>query len=50
MASCHAVTWIKIEKKDQKVESSLVGDPLDVQMFLSTGWTIDEENATDTIA
>lgn len=50
MASCHAVTWIKIEKKDAKTETSLVGDPLDVQMFLSTGWTLDEENATETIA
>jgi cation-transporting ATPase 13A3/4/5 len=50
MASCHAVTWIKVEKKDAKTETSLVGDPLDVQMFLSTGWTLDEENATETIA
>jgi hypothetical protein len=27
-----------------------VGDPLDVEMFLSTGWKIDEDNATETIA
>ena len=33
MASCTAITY---------VNESLVGDPLDVQMFESTGWTLDE--------
>lgn len=33
MASCTAVTY---------VEGELVGDPLDVSMFQSTGWLLDE--------
>ena len=33
MASCTAITF---------VNGSLVGDPLDVQMFEATGWTLDE--------
>ena len=33
MASCTAVTY---------VNGSLVGDPLDVQMFEATGWVLDE--------
>ena len=33
MASCTAITY---------VNESLVGDPLDVQMFESTGWILDE--------
>ena len=35
MASCTAITY---------VDGKLVGDPLDVQMFESTNWTIDESN------
>ena len=33
MASCTAVTY---------VDGVLVGDPLDVSMFESTGWILDE--------
>jgi len=33
MASCTAITY---------VNGVLVGDPLDVQMFEATGWTLDE--------
>lgn len=33
MASCTGVTY---------VESELVGDPLDVQMFKATGWVLKE--------
>ena len=33
MASCTAITYVNGE---------LVGDPLDVKMFESTGWTLDE--------
>jgi hypothetical protein len=33
MASCTAITF---------VNGNLVGDPLDVQMFNATGWTLDE--------
>ncbi len=36
MASCTAVTY---------VNGNLVGDPLDVQMFEATGWTLDETDA-----
>jgi hypothetical protein len=35
LASCTAVTY---------VENELVGDPLDVKMFQSTGWILDESN------
>ena len=35
MASCTAITY---------VDGKLVGDPLDVQMFESTNWIIDESN------
>ena len=35
MASCTAITY---------VNGNLVGDPLDVQMFQSTGWTLDESS------
>lgn len=35
MASCTAITY---------VNGNLVGDPLDVQMFESTGWVLDESN------
>ena len=33
MASCTAITY---------VNGKLIGDPLDVKMFESTGWTLDE--------
>ena len=33
MSSCTAITY---------VNGSLVGDPLDVQMFEATGWVLDE--------
>ena len=33
MASCTAITY---------VDGELVGDPLDVSMFKSTGWVLDE--------
>lgn len=33
LASCHAITY---------VNGNLVGDPLDVKMFQSTGWILDE--------
>ena len=33
MASCTAITYVNDE---------LVGDPLDVKMFESTGWVLDE--------
>ena len=36
MTSCTAVTY---------VNGSLVGDPLDVKMFESTGWILDEPNS-----
>ena len=35
LASCHAITY---------VDGKLVGDPLDVKMFESTGWIFDEAN------
>ena len=35
MASCTAISY---------VDGSLVGDPLDVQMFEATGWILDEQN------
>ena len=35
MASCTAITY---------VNDNLVGDPLDVQMFKATGWSLDETN------
>jgi len=46
MATCHAISWLKLEGKDPM----LVGDPLDVEMFLSTGWSLDEDHATKQIA
>jgi cation-transporting P-type ATPase 13A2 len=46
MASCHAISWLKIEGKPD----ALIGDPLDTEMFKWTGWKLDEENATETIA
>ena len=41
LASCHAIT---------EVHGNLIGDPLDVQMFKSTNWVLDEtqtENFAD---
>ena len=35
MASCTAITY---------VNGNLVGDPLDVQMFESTNWVLDESD------
>jgi cation-transporting ATPase 13A3/4/5 len=35
LASCTAITY---------VNGSLVGDPLDVQMFEATGWILDEND------
>lgn len=35
MACCHSLTYIKEE---------LVGDPLEIQMFESTSWALDEEH------
>jgi magnesium-transporting ATPase (P-type) len=46
MSCCHAISWLKLEGK----EDQLIGDPLDVQMFEWSGWKLNEENATDTIA
>ncbi|XP_050686747.1 polyamine-transporting ATPase 13A3-like isoform X4 [Eriocheir sinensis] len=39
MATCHSITIINLEK---------VGDPLDLKMFESTGWTLDEPGLDDT--
>ena len=39
MASCTAITY---------VHGNLVGDPLDVQMFETTGWTLDESDQKTT--
>ncbi|GLV38282.1 anne boleyn [Carabus blaptoides fortunei] len=39
MVSCHSLTII---------ENQLSGDPLDVKMFESTGWTLEEPNVEDT--
>ena len=36
MASCHAITYINKE---------LVGDPLEIKMFESTDWVLDETNS-----
>lgn len=36
MASCHAITYVHDE---------LVGDPLEIKMFESTGWQLDEQGA-----
>ncbi len=38
MASCTEVTYVK---------GLLVGDPLDVKMFESTGWLLDEDSQTN---
>ena len=34
MASCTAITY---------VNGKLIGDPLDIKMFESTGWVLDED-------
>ncbi|XP_063864679.1 polyamine-transporting ATPase 13A3-like isoform X3 [Scylla paramamosain] len=39
MATCHSITVINLEK---------VGDPLDLKMFESTGWSLDEPGLDDT--
>ena len=33
MASCHAITYVNDE---------LIGDPLEIEMFNTTGWVLDE--------
>lgn len=35
MASCHSITY---------VNNQLLGDPLEIKMFESTGWELDERN------
>ncbi|XP_006611115.1 probable cation-transporting ATPase 13A3 isoform X3 [Apis dorsata] len=39
MVTCHGITII---------ENQLVGDPLDLKMFESTGWTLEEPDVSDT--
>nr|XP_053627607.1 polyamine-transporting ATPase 13A3-like [Cherax quadricarinatus] len=39
MATCHSITIINLQQ---------VGDPLDLKMFESTGWTLDEPGLDDT--
>ena len=39
MVTCHGLTII---------DGQLVGDPLDLKMFESTGWTLEEPNVSDT--
>jgi len=39
MATCHGITII---------DNQLVGDPLDLKMFESTGWTLEEPDVSDT--
>ncbi|XP_051165501.1 polyamine-transporting ATPase 13A3 isoform X1 [Leptopilina boulardi] len=39
MVTCHGITII---------DDQLVGDPLDLKMFESTGWTLEEPNVSDT--
>ena len=38
LASCHSVSLLDDVK---------IGDPLDIKMFESTGWILDESNAND---
>lgn len=35
MASCHSITYVNNE---------LIGDPLEIKMFESTEWELDEQN------
>ena len=35
MASCHSITY---------VNKKLIGDPLEIKMFESTKWELDEKN------
>lgn len=39
MVTCHSITII---------EGQLIGDPLDLKMFESTGWQLEEPNVSDT--
>ncbi|KAJ8686576.1 hypothetical protein QAD02_022370 [Eretmocerus hayati] len=39
MVTCHSITII---------DGQLIGDPLDLKMFESTGWTLEEPNVSDT--
>ena len=36
MASCHSIT---------RVNGEMIGDPLEVKMFESTGWILEESEA-----
>lgn len=38
MASCHSIT---------NVDDELIGDPLDIKMFDSTGWELNETKQKD---
>lgn len=40
MVTCHSITIINGEMK---------GDPLDLKMFDSTGWTLEEANISDDV-
>jgi hypothetical protein len=40
LASCHAITY---------VNNQLIGDPLDVKMFESTKWVLDEPKTTSKV-
>ena len=40
MTSCTGITY---------VGQKLIGDPLDVEMFKSTGWTLDEPVQTESV-
>lgn len=40
MASCHSITYVK---------DKIVGDPLDVKMFQSTKWILEEPNTNNKI-
>jgi cation-transporting ATPase 13A2 len=35
LATCHSITYVK---------DDLIGDPLDVKMFQSTGWILEEHS------
>ena len=39
LTTCHSLTMIN---------GSLIGDPLDIKMFESTGWALEEPNVADT--
>jgi len=42
MATCHGLAW---------VENELIGDPLEIKLFQTTGWELIEEiNESDILA